>query len=72
MTPESDIWEPYNESYAYNKAAMTNDKVEMLPLMYESKELVTNDDYPNIDSVMVMYDAANRHNREAIIANIAV
>ena len=36
------------------------------------KEFVTEEDYPNIDSVLVMNDAANRHNRDAVIAAFAV
>ena len=39
---------------------------------YESKEIVTEEDYPNIDSVMVTNDAVNRHDRDAIIATFAV
>ena len=54
MTPEGAIWEPYDESYASNKASLTNNKGELRPAKYELKEFVTKDDYPNIDSIMVM------------------
>ena len=36
------------------------------------KEFVTKDDYPNIDSVLVMNDAVNRHNRDAVITAFVV
>ena len=44
----------------------------MLPPMYKFKEFVTNYDYPNINSIMVMNDTVNRHDRDAIIAAFAV
>ena len=72
ITPEGVTWEPYDESYADNEAALTNKKGEMLPPSYELKEFVTEEDYPNIDSVMVMNDAVNRHDRDAVIATFAV
>ena len=38
----------------------------MRPPKYELKEFATEDDSPNIDSIMVMDDAVNRHNRDVI------
>ena len=49
MTPEGAAWEPYDESYASNEAALTNQKGEMRPPKYELKKIVTGEDYPNID-----------------------
>ena len=39
---------------------------------YELKEFVTEEDYPNIDSVLVMKDAVKRHDRDAVIATFAI
>ena len=72
VTPEGAIWEPYDKSYASNEAALTNHKGKMWSPKYELKEFVTDDDYPNIDSVMVMDDAVNRHDIDAVIAVFAV
>ena len=44
----------------------------MRPPKYELKEFVTEEDYPNIDSVLVMNDAVNRHDRDAVIAAFAI
>ena len=44
----------------------------MRPSKYELKEFVTEDDYPNIDSVIVMDDEVNRHDRDAVITAFAV
>ena len=44
----------------------------MLQPMYKFKEFVTNDNYPNIDSIIVMNDAVNRHDRDAVIAAFAL
>ena len=72
ITPEGTIWEPYDKSYVSNEAALTNSKGEMQLPKYKFKELVIKDDYPNIDSVMVINNAVNRHNRDAIIAAFSV
>ena len=72
MTPEGQYWEPYGESYASNKAALTNSKGEMRPFEYELKEFVTEEDYPNMDSVLVVNDAVNRQDLDAVIAPFAV
>ena len=72
MTPEGAIWEPHDESYASNEAALTNSKGKMRPPKYELKDFVTEEDYPNIGSVLVMNDAVNRHDRDAVIATFAV
>ena len=61
MTPEGAVWEPYDKSYASNEASLTNHRGEMRPPKYELKKIVTEEDYPNIDSVLVMNDAVNRH-----------
>ena len=44
----------------------------MRPPKYELEEFVTEDDYTNIDSVMVMNDAVNRHDRDTVITSFAV
>ena len=44
----------------------------MRPPKYELKEFVTEDDYPSIDSVLVMNDTVNRHDRDAVIAGFAI
>ena len=72
MTPEGAIWKPYDESYASNEAALTNSKGEMQPPKYELKEFATAEDYPNIDSILVMHDTVNKHDRDAVIAAFAV
>ena len=40
--------------------------------MYKLKEFVTDDDYPNIESIMVINNAVNMHDRDAVIAAFAV
>ena len=44
----------------------------MRPLKYELEEFVTEEDYPNMDSVLVMNDIVNRHDRDAVITTFAV
>ena len=44
----------------------------MRPLKYELKKIVTEEDHLNVDSVLVINDAVNRHDRDAIITAFAV
>ena len=44
----------------------------MQPPKYILEEFVTDEDHPDIDSVLVTDDAVNRHNRIAIIATFAI
>ena len=44
----------------------------MRPPKYEVKEFVTEEDYPNIDAVLAMPNAVNRHDRDAVIAAFAI
>ena len=44
----------------------------MRPPKYELKEFVTEEDYPNTDAVLVMPDAVNRHDRDAVIAAFVI
>ena len=72
MTPEGAVWEPYDESYTSNEASLTYHMGEIRPPKYELKELITEEDYLNIDSVLVMNDAVNRYDRDAVIAAFAI
>ena len=72
MTPEGATQEPYDESYASNEAALTNQKGEIRPPKYELKEFVIEDDYPNMDPVLVMPDAVNRHDKDDVIATFTI
>ena len=72
MTPEGAIWKPYGKSYVSNEASLTNNKGKMRPPKYKLKEFVTKNNYPNIDSTMMMDDAVNRHDRDAVIAIFTV
>ena len=40
----------------------------MCPPMYERKEFVNYDDYANIDSILVMEDAVDRYDTDAVVA----
>ena len=66
VTPEASEWAPYDVSYAKNESALTNAKWEMCPPMYERKEFVNYDDYANIDSILVMEDAVDRYDNDAV------
>ena len=68
VTPEGSEWAPYDVSYAENESALTNAKGEMCPPMYERKEFVNYDDYANIDYILVMEDAVDRYDTDAVVA----
>ena len=68
IAPEGSEWAPYHASYAENKASLTNTKGEMCPPMYARKEFVDNDNYASIDSILVMEDAVDRYDKDAVVA----
>ena len=68
VTPKGSEWAPYDASYAENESALTNAKGEMCPPMYERKEFVNYDDYANIDSILVVEDAVDRYDTDAVVA----
>ena len=51
ITPEGSSWNPYCESYADNKDAMTNAVGDLLPSEYIHRKLIKEEDYPSIDAV---------------------
>ena len=72
MTPKGATWDVYDQNVADNERFMTNKKGELRPSMYEHKKFVEKDDLANINSIMVMDDQANRHNKDAVIAAFEV
>ena len=68
ITPEGAIWDAYDQTFPDNERSMTNKKGELRPPMYKYKECVGEDDYGNINSILVIDINVNRHDMDAVIA----
>ena len=68
LTPNASEWMPYCTSYAENEDALINKKGELRPPQYVYKSLVTDDDFPNIDSVLSMKIDIDRSDDQAVIS----
>ena len=60
ITPEGRNWNPYCEVYAENEASMTDNRGDILPSQYIHQDLIVEDDYPSIDSVLMSNEAIDR------------
>jgi len=68
MTPEGVSWDANNQNFTDKKRSMTNKKEELRQPIYKRKEFVEEDGLENINSILVMDDNVNRHNKDAVIA----
>ena len=70
ITPDGDEWKPYCKSYTENEDALINAKGELNPPAYIQSALVSDEDLPNINSVMgIMDECLNRNDNQAVIAS---
>ena len=67
ITPDSPMWDAYDQTYADNERSMTNFRGQLRPPRYVHKEFVEKDIIANINSIMA-FDTVNRCDKDTVIA----
>ena len=68
FTPEGADWDPYDQSFAEKEMSLKNKKGEIDPPHYKHLEMIEEDDYPSLASLVVQDEMVCRRDLDAVIS----